>query len=129
MVAATDDFPSAGAHAGIDVSGDAAAHKATANGAVDFGWEDGSKKVTGRRRKAAAKTKAKPGSFGEQRRAVSAVRCRVCGVPDLGPEPSQLLSYMQRLPVEPITFTEGNGLTWQLADFAPPTLNGIHCAW
>lgn len=61
MVGASDDFPTADAHA---VQEDFPTG-APAEGAVEFGWDD-ERKLGGRRRKAEAKKKAKPGSFGER---------------------------------------------------------------
>lgn len=74
MVVALDDFPTADAHPGQDEFPSAA----PAEGAVDFGWDD-ERKLGGRRRKAEAKKKAKPGSFGEQSRPVYAF-CSECNI-------------------------------------------------
>ncbi len=61
MVAASDAFPTADAHAAQEDFPTGA----PAEGAVEFGWDD-ERKLGGRRRKAEAKKKAKPGSFGER---------------------------------------------------------------
>jgi hypothetical protein len=58
---ATDDFPTAEQHG--QVAGFPNDPGAGADAAVEFGWDD-DRKLSGRRRKAEAKRKAKPGSFG-----------------------------------------------------------------